>query len=108
MHGRPHQGCGLAVLSSGGAEPASVSPMRTARELRPEKGQCPWEVPAAGLRSAPPPGRDPLIRFSQYSVRSAWRSKHWNKAAPGGPRLLTPGSRPLFTLNGAARRLARG
>lgn len=97
---------GLATLSSEGAGSASVSLTVRSQLATAWKGPVPLGGP--GRESAPPPGHDPLIRFSQYSVRSAPPSKHGNKAAALGPRLLTPGSRPLFTLNGAARRLARG
>lgn len=76
--------------------------------VQPEALEGPVPLGGPSSKSVPPPGRDPLIRFSQYSERFAQRSKHGNKAAAGGPRLLTPGSRPLFALNGAARRLARG
>lgn len=82
-----------------GGPPVSPRPRGTGSA---PAGQPAWAAP--GWEVPRPPGRDPLIRFSHYIVRSVRQSKqHGEQSGGRGPRLPDPGSCPLFALNAAAR-----
>lgn len=90
---------------------ASVSPAVSAGWGGGQAGGDPGRRREGGLhavgpagRSRRPPGRDPLIRFSQYIVRFSFGKVNRAGEQSGGRPArdsLTPGSRPLFALNGA-------